>query len=244
MNGKTLFSIIAALLPVFVCNYVADLIKDEKTMETILLSGVVSFVLLAAVQFLLDRFVRRFNRLNKYCGHWVEEMTLYHKDEDINNRKNLPEKFIGIGIIRYDKTTGEYVFVGKTYSLDGIEKYAWSIHYLHPEQDESVQYVCSVQIPGERSIGQITFYNKDECEGTIWIMDGNWYKFNGYRIKLADLLKLNISPVSQARQKWRFYRGVMFSQHDNSEFVRKYSKNRKLYSDCQKNDEQSSDIIC
>ena len=71
-----------------------------------------------------------------------------------------------------------------------------------------MQYVCSVQIPGERSIGQITFYSKNECNGTIWVMNGEWYKFNGHRIKVKEVYQAGIEPILRARLKL-FYRGIM-----------------------------------
>lgn len=223
---KIIFSIIAALLPVIVSNGMTILLeRGESDVLTIALSGIVSLVFLVIIQLLLDRLDRKFDQLNKYCGHWVEEMTYYHGNEPT-------ARMIGIGLIRYDKVTNEYVFDGKTYSLDGEEKYIWTIGYLHPERDGSMQYVCSVQIPGERSIGQITFYNEDESDGHIWIMNGDWYKLNAYRIKPDDICKLGIEPIAKATKwswlykRWLSYKGMVISQRDCPEFVRSYSEKK------------------
>ncbi len=220
MVRKIIFSIIASLLPVVI----SDLLETslgEKSATIFLLSGFVSLVLLVIVQLLLENVGRRFDGKNKYCGHWVEEMTLYQKNAaGVNEPK---QRMIGIGIIRYDRKTGEYVFDGNTYDLDGNECYAWTIDYLHSARDESMQYVCSVQIPGERSIGQLTFYSKKECDGTIWVMNGDWYKFNGHRIEVKELYRADVEPRFWAKLKL-FYRGMVMNQQDIPKFVRNYSE--------------------
>lgn len=192
MFGKIVFPIIASLLPVIISNLLKENLGKES-ITILILSGFVSFVLLVIIQLLLENIGRQFSKKNNYCGHWVEEMTLYRKNEQ--GEDCSIKRMIGIGIVRYDWKTGEYVFDGNTYDLDGSERYAWTIDYLHSSRDDSMQYVCSVQIPGERSIGQITFYSKNECNGTIWVMNGEWYKFNGHRIKVKEVYQAGIEPV-------------------------------------------------
>lgn len=220
--GKIIFSIIASLLPVMINDSLNDLIKAESQITIFLLSGFISIVLLVIVQFLIENLSRRFDGKSKYCGHWVEEMTLYQKND--KGADSPIKRMIGIGIIRYDQKTNEYIFVGNTYDLDGKEHYAWNIDYLHSIRNDSMQYVCSVQIPGERSIGQITFYSKNECEGTIWVMNGNWYKFHGHRIKIEEVYKTGVHPRFWAKLRL-FYRGMMMDQCDLSKFAHNYSRN-------------------
>lgn len=219
MVAKIIFPIIAALLPVIVSDGLNSMLDNTSGTLNLVLSGFISLVFLVLIQMVLEKIDKKLNPINKYCGHWVEEMTLYHNNEPI-------ERMIGLGIIRYDQATDEYVFIGKTYSLDGVEKYAWSIDYLHSDRDDSMQYVCSVQIPGERSIGQITFYSNNECDGNIWIMDGSWYKFNAYRITTKDLLRLDIESTSPKSWKKHFYCGMMISQKDCPKFICEYSKQK------------------
>ena len=223
MPGKIIFPIVASLLPVMVNNFLTETFEglEEKSSTILVLSGFVSFVLLVIVQLVMENLERRFDSKSKYCGHWVEEMTLYQKDDD--GVDNPTERMIGIGIIRFDCKTGEYVFDGNTFDLDGIEHYAWTIDYLYSIRNDSMQYVCSVQIPGERSIGQITFYSKNECDGTIWVMNGDWYKFHGHRIKVKELYQADIEPRFWAKLKF-FYRGIVMEQQDLPKFVRNYSK--------------------
>ena len=226
MTGKIIFPIIASLLPVIVSDLLQESLGIGSESSIILiLSGFVSFVLLVMVQVLLENVGRLFSNKNKYCGHWIEEMTLYQKN---SQGTDCPVKrMIGIGIIRYDRKTGEYVFDGNTYDLDGNERYAWTIDYLHSSRDDSMQYVCSVQIPGERSIGQITFDSKNECDGTIWVMNGEWYKFSGHRIKLKELYQFGVEPPLRAKLR-SFYRGMMMEQQDIPKFVRSYSEKNFL----------------
>lgn len=206
------FSIISAILPVGVYELVTnELGITSLSFTLILLSGVVSFILLVVISAFLDFTL---NELNKYRGQWVEEMTLV-KDRS---------KFIAIGIIRYDRKTNEHIFVGKTYTLTGEEKYSWSIDYLRPDKDISMQYICGVKNPNEISIGQITFANRSECAGDIWIMNGTTYSYNAYRITKELLSKMDFNKPTGRFFKWPFTKSVMISQKDCPEFVRQYSE--------------------
>ena len=80
MFGKIVFPIIASLLPVIISNLLQENLGKEST-TILILSGFVSFVLLVIIQLLLENIGRQFSKKNNYCGHWVEEMTLYRKNE-------------------------------------------------------------------------------------------------------------------------------------------------------------------
>ena len=219
----TIFAVVAAIVPVGIGELVQHFMGTESNLSRIVVSSAGALILLLLIQVILNAF----NRLNKYCGQWVEEMTMYEekKDEDGDGESaKETDRYIGIGLIRYDRMTKEHVFTGKTYTLEGKEKYAWSINYLRADRDDSMQYVCSVQIPTERSIGQITFYNKNECEGTIWCMNGVWYKYNAYRIKPRLFCELGLSALWEKAPRRPRYRGIMVSQKDCPEFVQKYSQ--------------------
>lgn len=206
-----IFPIIAAILPVGVYELVSNKLGITGfSFTVILLAGVASFILLVAISAFL---VFALNELNKYRGQWVEEMTL-EKDGS---------KFIAIGIIRYDRKTNEHIFVGKTYTLAGEEKYSWSIDYLRPDKDISMQYICGVKNPNEISIGQITFANRNECAGNIWIMNGNTYSYNAYRITKELMGKIDFNKPTGYIFKWPFAKSVMIRQKDCPEFVRLYS---------------------
>lgn len=209
----TIFAAVAAIIPTIVSNLVKNYFSKETELARTLVSGIIIFSLLLIVQLLLNAY----KRLNKFCGQWVEEMIEY----DMQNVQK--SKYIGIGIIRYDRSTGEHTFAGKTYSLSGTETYTWAINYLREEKDDSMQYVCSVQIPSERSIGQITFYSKDECEGTIWCMDGKWYKYNAYRITPKMVIDLGLRQSVEKRAVFPWYKGMVISQKNCPEFINKYS---------------------
>lgn len=217
-----IFATFAVLVPVATGEFVKILLDKESNLSQTVISAIIAFVLLLIIQIILNAY----NRLNKYCGQWVELMTQYKKND--NGEEEEQGRFIGIGIIRHDHMTGEHVFTGKTYSLDGEEKYAWSINYLRTDRDDSMQYVCSVQIPSERSIGQITFYNKNECEGVIWCMDGVWYKYSAHRIIRNTFSDIDfMAPVKELPilfQHFFQYRGIMIGQKHSPEFVRRYSQ--------------------
>ena len=208
-----IFAAVAVIVPVGTSELVQLFLGKESNLSQTLISSIAAFILLLLIQIALNAH----NRLNKYCGQWVENMTQYEGDQE-------KERLIGIGLIRHDRMTGEHVFTGKTYSLDGEEKYAWSINYLRADRDDSMQYVCSVQIPSERSIGQITFYNKNECEGVIWCMNGVWYKYSAYRITRKTFSEIDfMAPLEELPKRFR-YRGIMVGQKHAPEFVRRYSQ--------------------
>lgn len=209
----TIFAVVAAIAPVGISELVQHFFGKESNLSQTIITSIVAFFLLLLIQVILNAH----NRLNKYCGQWVEEMTQYEGDDE-------KERFIGIGLIRHDHMTGEHIFTGKTYSLDGQEKYAWSINYLRADRDDSMQYVCSVQIPSERSIGQITFYNKDECEGVIWCMNGVWYKYNAYRITKKTFSAIDFMAPAEELPRHLCYHGIMLGQNHSPEFVRRYSQ--------------------
>lgn len=208
-----IFAAVAVIVPVGTSELVEYFLRDESSLSQTMITSIVAFILLLLIQVILNAH----NRLNKYCGQWVEEMTQCEGDDE-------KERFIGIGLIRHDSMTGEHVFTGKTYSLDGQEKYAWAINYLRADRDDSMQYVCSVQIPSERSIGQITFYNKNECEGVIWCMNGVWYKYNAYRITRSTFSAIDFMAPAEVLPKRPRYRGIMVGQKHSPEFVRRYSQ--------------------
>lgn len=166
------FSVLAALIPVWVYEGVQTALENQGSRWIVmLLAGVVSFLVMAVATMLLDALV---SDLNKYCGQWVEEL--------VRIDKGKREWYIGIGIIRYDHKSGEHTFIGKTYTLQGEERYVWNIDYLQPDTDNSMQYICGVRNPNEMSIGRLTFANRNEFEGNIWVMDGAQYKLHAYRI--------------------------------------------------------------
>lgn len=207
-----IFPVIAAILPVGVYELVTyELEKTDFNFTVMLLAGVTSFILLVAISSFLEFAL---NGLNKYRGQWVEEMTLI-EDES---------KYIAIGIIQYDRKTNEHIFVGKTYTLTGEEKYSWSIDYLRPNKDITMQYICGVNNPHEISIGQITFANKNECVGNIWIMNGKAYRYNAYRITKELVCKIDFSKPTGHFFKWPFTKSIMISQKDCPGFVRQYSE--------------------
>ncbi len=211
---NTFFAIVSAVVPVAVSELIQKTSTDIPSWLKVIISLVISFCILWIIQF----FLNRYSRLNKYCGQWVEEMTQY-------NAKDEPgDKFIGIGIIRHDHTTDEHTFIGKTYTLSGIEMFSWSIDYLRADQDSSMQYVCLVQNPLERSIGQITFHSKNECEGLIWCMNGISYKYNAYRITSKMIINLELSKLLKIFQRNPFYKGMIISQRSCPDFVRRYSE--------------------
>ena len=233
---KIIFSVIAALVPMFVNERIKILFGEKADLIILVLSGFISFVVLFVAQLFLDKLGRRFNQMNKYRGQWIEEMTCYHNNEPV-------ERFIGIGVIRYDRKIDEYIFVGKTYALNGMEKYSWSIDYFHPNRDDSMEYVCSVDIPGERSIGQITFYNANECTGNIWVMNGDWYRFDAHRMKREELYKFQVSPTTKPRWRKNSDYGVVASYQDCPEFVRNYSQEKfsPIFPDSVELDKESSE---
>lgn len=75
----------------------------------LILSIVLSFVILMiATSFLEQHFLS----LNKCCGQWMEEMV------SMDNTRKTGEKYIGIGIIRYDRKTKNHNFVGRTHAYE------------------------------------------------------------------------------------------------------------------------------
>lgn len=132
--------------------------------------------------------------LKDYRGQWVELLTS-------TQTENFGEQSVGIGIIRYDRKTKEHTFTGKTYSKSGDEIFSWGIQYLRPENDSTVQYVCEVDNPNQRSLGRITFINPNECAGSIWVMTGRSYVFNASRVTKELLEELGIADkVSPAER--------------------------------------------
>lgn len=212
---NTIFAIVSAILPVAVSELVQKISAEISPFTRIAISFVISFLALWTIQWILNKY----NRLNKYCGQWVEEMVQYNeKDEPV-------DKFIGIGIIRYDQTTDEHTFIGRTYTLSGNEVYSWAIDYLRADKDASMQYVCLVQNPLERSIGQITFHSKNECEGLIWCMNGISYKYKAYRVTRKLLMDLELSKYLEKFTWCPFYKGMVIGQKNCPEFVQRYSNN-------------------
>ena len=211
---STIFAIVSAIVPVAVSELVQKVPAEIPSWLKVITSLVISFLILWIIQF----FLNRHNRLNRYCGQWIEEMVQY-------NDKNEPQaRFIGIGIIRHDHTTDEHTFIGKTYTLSGDEMFSWSIDYLRADQDSSMQYVCLVQNPLERSIGQITFHSKKECEGLIWCMNGVSYKYNAYRITRKMVMNLEVSKLLEKFTWNPFYKGMIVGQRNCPEFVKRYSE--------------------
>lgn len=221
MFKDVVFSVLAAIIPLLVQEYIERILNSDSSKPIMILTFAMTIVLFIVLQYILI-FIQRFLRKeNKYCGQWVEVMEHY-----VYNESNVKNIFIGIGQIKYDQKTKEYVFTGKTFSLNGEEKYAWSIDYLHAQRDDIMQYVCSVQIPGERSIGQLTFFDKDGCEGTIWVMDGSYYKFNGRRIRYGDMKQMGISTWDKIGRK--IFGKPLLSTRDYSEFVREYANKNDI----------------
>lgn len=212
---NTIFAIVSAILPVAVSELVSKILPNISLVIRTAITFAISFLALWTMQWVLNKY----NRLNKYCGQWVEEMVQYKGENETG------DKFIGIGTIRHDHTTDEHTFIGRTYTLSGDEVYSWAIDYLRADRDDSMQYVCLVQNPLERSIGQITFHSKDECEGLIWCMNGIWYKYKAYRITKKTLDDLGLRKCLE-RFTWRpFYKGIVIGQKNCPEFVQKYSNN-------------------
>lgn len=212
---SAVFAIISAILPVAVNELVQKVPFEIPSLVQIGVSFAISFLILWAIQLILNKY----NRLNKYCGQWVEEMTQY------DEHGKAQGKFIGIGIIRHDLTTDEHTFIGRTYTLAGVEIYSWSIDYLRADKDTSMQYVCLVQNPLERSIGQITFHSKNECEGLIWCMNGISYKYNAYRITKKMIVGLELSKYLEKGSGNPFFKGMVIGQKNCPEFVQRYSNN-------------------
>lgn len=209
----TFFAICSAIIPVTIGEVIQKNIQLPDFAKLII-SIIISFLILWIIQF----FLNMSNRLNKYCGQWVEEMI--RNDEKCATQ----DKFIGVGVIRHDLTTDEHTFIGKTYTLAGSEIFSWSIDYLRATKDSAMQYVCLVQNPVERSIGQITFHNKNECEGNIWCMNGISYKYNAYRITKKMVSDLGLSS-KLVRKSWNpFFKGMIIGQRNCPEFVQEYNK--------------------
>lgn len=213
---NTIFAIISAILPVAVSEIVQKAQIEIPNFVKAIISFCISFLILWIAQSILNKY----NRLNIYCSQWVEEMTQY------NEQGESTEKFIGIGIIHHDLTTDEHTFIGKTYTLSGNEKFSWSIDYLRADKDSSMQYVCLVQNPLERSIGQITFHSRNECEGLIWCMNSVSYKYNAYRITKKMLIDLELSKLLEKRFYTPFFKGMIVSQRNCPEFVQRYSADK------------------
>lgn len=212
-NG-TIFAIFSAILPVAVSELLQKVQTGMPHFAKVIISLIISFLILWIIQFILNMS----SQLNKYCGQWVEEMTQYDENDVAK------DKFIGIGIIRHDRTTDEHTFIGKTYTLSGIEKFSWSIDYLRAEKDSTMQYVCLVQNPVERSIGQIEFHSKNECGGLIWCMNGVSYRYNAYRITKKMVIDLELSKILEKGSWNPFFKGMMVGQRNCSEFVQRYSE--------------------
>lgn len=209
-----LVSVLAAFIPVWIYEVVCRVIEETTKMwiKTII-SGLLSFIVLFVVTWILEIVL---NGLNKYHGQWVEELTCQDNQEI--------KKCLAIGIIRYDKKTKEHIFYGSTFSLEGEELYTWSIDYLRPDKDNAMEYVCCVENPDERSMGKITFLNRNECRGDIWVMNGVQYKFNAYRIT-KELLK---SIGFGQKTKCLFLRGKRICQKNYPEFIINYLTNNKF----------------
>lgn len=213
---NTIFTIIAAILPVAVNELVQKILSNLPFLAKVAISFCASFIALWICQW----FLHKRDHLNKYRGQWVEEMVQY------NETSQPQKKFIGIGSIQYDHTTNEHTFVGKTYEVTGEEVYSWSIDYLRADKDTSMQYVCLVQDPLERSIGKITFHSSNECEGLIWCMNGISYKYNAYRITKDMLIELELSKYLEKHARCPHYKGMVISQKNCPEFVKKYCQAR------------------
>lgn len=211
---NTIFAIVSAILPVAISELVPKISSGISPVIKAVISFVISFLALWTIQWVLNKY----NRLNKYCGQWVEEMIQYKGEDETG------DKFIGIGTIRHDHTTDEHTFIGKTYTLSGDEVYSWAIDYLRADKDASMQYVCLVQNPLERSIGQITFHSRNECEGLIWCMNGISYQYKAYRITKKTLVDLELIKYLEGFTWWPFYKGIVIGQKNCPEFVQRYSK--------------------
>lgn len=215
---NTIFAIISAILPVAVNEIVQKLLIETSSLVRVLISFCVSFLILWIIQIILHKY----NRLNKYCGQWVEEMI------QCEEKGETGKKFIGIGTIRHDHTTDEHTFIGKTYTLSGEEVYSWSIDYLRADKDSSMQYVCLVQDPLERSIGQITFSNRNECVGHIWCMNGISYRYNAYRVTRKMLIEMELGILVKWWTGLPLFKGPVVSQRNYPEFVQRYSTRNKI----------------
>jgi len=203
INKDVIFPVLAAVIPVWIYELVkSKLDVKDFNLTVMILACVTSFVALVVLFALLDGVL---NRLKLYCGQWVEELT---------NLDDADDRLIGIGIIRHDRKTNEYIFTGASYTTEGVEKYLWTIDYLRQDKDNSMQYLCGVQIPNEISIGKLTFDNRNEFEGNIWIVNGVNYKINAYRItqSLANDLGIHIPS----------FKRVKISKRDCPSFVCKY----------------------
>lgn len=209
-----LVSVAAAIIPVWIYEEIGKEINGTaQTWIKFTISGVLSFVVLFVVSWVLENVM---NSLNKYQGQWVEELTYQEEQET--------KKCLAIGIIRYDKKTKEHVFNGSTFSLGGEELYTWGIDYLRPNKDNAMEYVCCVENPNEKSMGKITFLSRNECYGDIWVMNGLQYKFNAYRITKELVKKI----CFEQKTKNSFPRGRRVYQNDYPEFIDSYLKNKTL----------------
>ena len=127
-------------------------------------------------------------------------------------------------LVRHDLTTDEHTFIWKTYTLSGDEIFSWSIDYMRADKDSSMQYVCLVQNPLERSIGQITFHSKNECEGLIWCMNGVSYKYYVYRMTKKMVIDLELNKILE-KESWNpVFKGMIVGQRNCPEFVQRYSE--------------------
>ena len=207
------FPVIATMLPVGIYELTKYLLTVSFNITVMVLSGFASFIALVIISLVLDALL---NKLNRYRGQWIEEL---EKETETGT-----EKFIGIGIIRYDYKTNEHVFTGKTYTVEGKALFTWNIDYLRPDKDNSMQYICGVQQPNEMSIGHITFVSKDECEGQIWIMNSDTYKFNAYRITRSLANKLDYESKAKPFFKRPFCKSVVIKQKYCPGFAHKYAE--------------------
>lgn len=175
---EILFPVFSAVIPVCVYEYIQKSLSI-KTFNIIVLalSCIVSFVILFLIFIFINYLL---GRLSLYCGQWVEEL--------ISN--NSDDRFIGVGIIRYDNITNDYAFFGKTYSFHGKENKNWSIDFLRQSNAYTMEYICKVQITNEQSIGKLRFTNRNEFYGDIWIFDGTTYTIKGFRITRSLLKKV------------------------------------------------------
>lgn len=201
-----IFSVFAAVIPVAIYDLIKELAQpNAKKLLVAIIACVCSFV---ALMLLYVIFYYLINRQRLYCGQWVETLT------DVQSPGN---KLVALGIIRHDSKTNEYVFTGSSYTTDGDEECRWEINCLSQQKDNSMQYLCKVIIDNDTSVGELSFSNKNEFKGTIWIIRGTTYKIDAYRITYSLMTELDFHVPLYKRCR------VRVSQRDYPDFARKYA---------------------
>lgn len=169
---SVIFNVLAAFIPVIVFNLIQLKVQGDN-LVILVISSLVAFVVLLLLTVAIEAISNCLDRTT-YSGQWVLEFTRMGTSQ---------LAYLGIGKIQNDKKTDECIFWGKLFDLNAIELLPWNVNALRLNRDNSTERVCVTQSDSMPiAIAQLTFTNKDECDGTIWTLTDLQYKINGYRI--------------------------------------------------------------